>query len=217
MPSVSLAISTANTSDISGIIIEPSSPTSSLCPFSPMSMRHYSTEDLTSEDEPDLCSDASDNSPNLKFSFEDWHAPFNLHASCEIEYDEEDSQVLLIPSSSPFYQPPPTPQFNASFETQRESSDCSYPSICPTLSSKFDLLHSHSPLSSATTYNSIYGISGATQVSPAETVMIVDSSDDGLSNARDHIGIHVVKENVVDFKAIPDFPEDATLSSMHMF
>jgi hypothetical protein len=172
-----------------------------------MSISQYSTEDLTLGDDSDFSSDSS-NSPNLTFSFEDWHAPFNHHTSCEIELDEEGSQILFIPSSSPFYRQPATPLFKSTFDhDDTPETDYSYPSVCPTLSSKFDLLHSRSPLSCS-------AFSGSVIAAPDEAVMIVDASEDGFPIGH---GIHVVRENLVDFKVIPDFPEDAGLHSMHVF
>lgn len=184
-----------------------------------MSMSQYSTEDLEVEDDESDRSSDSSISPNLKFSFEDWHAPFMLHTPYAIEFDEEGSQILLIPSSSPFHQPPPTPQFNASFDST--TSDCSYPSVCPTLSSQFDLFHDHSSISCTAPFNissgampATPGLDGTTQASPVETVVIVDSSDDDeFPNSH---GIHIVRDDMVDSKIIPDFPQDARLPCMHV-
>ncbi|KAF9446136.1 hypothetical protein P691DRAFT_225234 [Macrolepiota fuliginosa MF-IS2] len=213
VPSLSISTASAILNEQSDIVIEHESfsTSSSTRPCSPSS--ESSTGGLDGELDFDQDIDSDDSfSPNLKFSFEDWHTPFNT--PCQVEFDEEDgAQVVLIPSSSPFFNAPTIPQinqtFSASFKSQSSHQslglDCSAPSVCPTLSSKFDLLHSHSPLSQSPAY----GLHLHAQ-STAETVIVVDS-ESVLDDSLFPRSIHLIR-SAVD-KTIPDFPEDSGLAS----
>lgn len=84
-------------------------------------------------------SDADSSASSLD-QFEEGHA--NAPFPVAIEEDEDASQVLHIPHTSPFFNTP---------NTTSGGLDYSSPSVCPTLSGKFDLVHSaHNIPSSAT-------------------------------------------------------------------
>lgn len=181
-----LSISTSPSYNMqSEIVIEQESisPVSTR-PFSPTSIGRDSWD---SAEDSDAESDESTPS-NLTFSFGDWHT--SLDALCTVEFDDEDgAQLVLIPSSSPFFLPP---QLN--FDKQF-ASDCSLPSVCPTLSGKFDLLHSDLPFSP-----------GAVVPSLSTGVVIFDS-EPVLGDGFPSNVIHVMES--VSNKTLPDFPEDA--------